>query len=75
MWRKLLYSGFETCFWPHTQGAGTRTHLKSRFCAILTKRGALLELVIHWPSSHDLSTTIAGIARIPALVRNRSRCR
>ena len=32
MWRKLLYSGFETCFGPSTQGAGTKTHLKSRFC-------------------------------------------
>ena len=37
MWRKFLYSGFETCFGPSTQGAGTKTHLKSRFCAILTK--------------------------------------
>ena len=42
MWRKILYSGFETCFGPSTQGAGTKTHLKSRFCAILTKRGAML---------------------------------
>ena len=24
MWRKLLYSGFETCFGPSTQGAGIR---------------------------------------------------
>ena len=39
MWRKLLYSGFERCFGPSTQGAGTKTHLKSRFCAILKKRG------------------------------------
>ena len=39
MWRKLLYSGFETCFGPSTQGAGTKTHLKSRFSAILKKRG------------------------------------
>ena len=37
MWRKLLHSGFETCFGPSTQGAGTKTHLKSRFCAILEK--------------------------------------
>ena len=36
MWRTFLYSGFETCFGPSTQGAGTKTHLKSRFCAILT---------------------------------------
>ena len=42
MWRKLLYSGFETCFGPSTQGAGTETHLKSRFCAILQKKGSLL---------------------------------
>ena len=43
MWRKLLYSGFETCFGPSTQGAGTKTHLKSRFClqAILKKRGVV----------------------------------
>ena len=24
MWRKLFYSGFETCFGPSTQGAGIR---------------------------------------------------
>ena len=46
MWRKLFYSGFETCFGPSTQGAGTKTHLKthlkSRFCAILKKRGAMI---------------------------------
>ena len=46
MWRKFLYSGFETYFGPSTQGAGTKTHLKSRFCAILTKRGAILEFEI-----------------------------
>ena len=28
--RILLYAGFETS----TQGAGTKSHLKSRFCAI-----------------------------------------
>ena len=76
MWRKLLYSGFntpkavtyheptvmwlcmighslgrmETCFCPSTQGALTRTRLKSRFClqAILTKRGAMSEFEIDW---------------------------
>ena len=37
----FLHSGFETCFGPSTQGAGTKTHLKSRFCAILKKRGAV----------------------------------
>ena len=43
MGRKLLYSGFETCFGPSTQGAGAKTHLKSRFClqAILKQRGAM----------------------------------
>ena len=35
MWRKLLYSGFKTCFGPSTQGAGTKTHLKSRCCVVL----------------------------------------
>ena len=50
MWRKLLYSGFETCFGPSTQGAGTKTHLKSRFCAILKKRGAMLEFEMDRPS-------------------------
>ena len=32
LWRTLLYSGFETCFGPSTQGAGPKTQLKSRFC-------------------------------------------
>ena len=32
---KLLYAGFETCFGPSTQDAGTKTHVESRFCAIL----------------------------------------
>ena len=36
MWRTLLYSGFETSFGTSTQGAGTKIHLKSSFCAILT---------------------------------------
>ena len=41
MRRRILYSGFETCFGLSTQGAGTETHLKPRFCAILKKkRGA-----------------------------------
>ena len=30
MWRKLLYSGFETCFGPCTQGAGIRYQNTSR---------------------------------------------
>ena len=38
MRRKLLYSAFESCFGPSTQGAGTRTHLKSGVCAILKKK-------------------------------------
>ena len=50
MWRKLLYSRFETCFGPSTQGAGTKTHLKSRVHAILTKRGAVIECGIGRPS-------------------------
>ena len=49
MWRKLLYSEFETCFGPSTQGAETKTHLKSRFSAILKKRGAMLKFGIGWP--------------------------
>ena len=48
MWRKLLYSGFETCFGATTQGAGTQgagtqTHLKFRFCAIFWERRSLLQ--------------------------------
>ena len=43
VWRQFLYSGIETCFGPSTQGAGAKTHLKSRFCAIFQKRGAMLE--------------------------------
>ena len=37
-----LYSGFETCFAPPHQrclGLDSKTHLKSRFCAILKKGG------------------------------------
>ena len=30
---------FETCFGPSTQGAATKTHLKTRVCAISKKRG------------------------------------
>ena len=51
MWRKLLYSGFETSFGPSTQGAETKRHLKSRFCAILKKMGVMYEFEIDWPSS------------------------
>ena len=51
MWRKFLYSGFETCFGPSTQGAGTKTHLKSRFSAILKKSGAMLKLGLTWTGS------------------------
>ena len=39
MWRKLLNPRFETCLGPSIQGAGAKTHHKSRFCAILKKRG------------------------------------
>ena len=45
MWRKFLYSGFETCFGPSTQGAETKTHLKSRL-RHFEKRGAILECEI-----------------------------
>ena len=54
MWRNLLHSGFETCFGPSSQGAGTKMHLKSGFCAILTKRGAILEFEIDGPVSISL---------------------
>ena len=47
MWRKLLYSGFRPCFAQHPApkvlGPDIKTHLKSRFCAIL-KKGALMFL-------------------------------
>ena len=49
MWPKLLYSEIETWFGPSTQGAGAKTHLKSRFCAILTERGAMFEFEMDWP--------------------------
>ena len=35
---KLLYAGFETCVAPSTKSAGTKTHLKSRCCALLIYR-------------------------------------
>ena len=60
MWRKLLYSGFETCFGPSTQGAETKTHLKSRFCAIL-KKGALCK---NLRSTGPCSGSIDNIANI-----------
>ena len=50
MWRKLLHSGFEACFGPSTQGAGTQTHLKSRFCALLKKRGAVFYFEVARPT-------------------------
>ena len=42
----------ETCFGPSTQGAEIRysnikIHPKSRFCAILKKRGVILDFEIH----------------------------
>ena len=40
MWHKLLYSGVKTCIGPSTQGAGSTTDLKSRFCAIFAKTQA-----------------------------------
>ena len=48
----------ETCFGPSTQGAETKTHLKSRFCAILKKRGFMYEFEIdcqHQHQAHRLS--------------------
>ena len=62
IWRKCLYSGFETCFGPSTQGAGTKTHLKSRCCAILTKRGAILEFEIDGPSMAGASIIVNTVA-------------
>ena len=35
MWRKLLYSGFETCFGPSTQGAGIRYQNTSQIQILL----------------------------------------
>ena len=32
MWRKRLFFGIPDEFWPSTQGAGTKPHLKFRFC-------------------------------------------
>ena len=42
MWRKLLYSGFETCFGPSTQGAGIRYQNTSQIQILrhFEKRGA-----------------------------------
>ena len=59
MWRKLFYSGFETCFGPSTHGAGTKTHLKSRFCAILKKGGAIVILDEHSLPNPTLALTCA----------------
>ena len=42
MGQTRLYAEFETCFGLSTQGAGTKTHLESRFCAILISYNCVL---------------------------------
>ena len=39
MWRKLLYSGFETCFGPSTQGAGTKNTSQIQMLRHFDKKG------------------------------------
>ena len=56
MWRKLLYSGFETCFGPSTQGAETKTHLKSRFSAILIR--TMCDCVQGYPFQEKLAHVV-----------------
>ena len=55
VWRKLLYSGFETCFGLSTQGAGLRYQNTSQIQILLAshcdKRGAMLKCVIGRPWS------------------------
>ena len=50
MWRELLYSGFETCFGPRTQGAGMRYQNTSQIQILLgrhlKKRSTVLEFGI-----------------------------
>ena len=65
MWRKFLYSGFETCFGPSTQGARTKTHLKSKFCAILTKFTPHLRLQVD-----EIKTEVSAVTR--SVVRGES---
>ena len=48
---KLLHGGFETSFGPSTLGSGAKAHLKSRFCAIFKKGGAMLQFEIDRPHS------------------------
>ena len=47
MWRKLLYSGFETCFGPSTQGAGIRYQNTSQIQILrhFDKKGARCKIL------------------------------
>ena len=51
MWRKRLYSGFETCFGRSTQGAGIRYQNTSQIQILLAsnfeKKGGRLRLRFH----------------------------
>ena len=67
MWRKFLYSGFETRFGPSTQGAGIRYQNTSQIQILRhfdKKRGAVLKFGIGWPrlysgsDNHDVATPI-----------------
>ena len=70
IWRKLLYSGFEKCFAPSTKGAGTKTHLKSRFCTILKNtKGTML----NWKmTGRPLDVRLCPVF-VPTLCRRRQR--
>ena len=44
---ELFYTGLETCVSPRTyNGAGRKTHLKSRFVCTILKRGAMFIFVM-----------------------------
>ena len=47
----LLYAGSKTCFGASTKGAGTKTHLESRCCAIL------IYVLIEWQKTAATSHT------------------
>ena len=63
MWRKLLYSGFETWFGQCNQGAWTNIHCKSRFCAILKKGKAKSQFVRGWHVAFDARGARWGVTR------------
>ena len=69
MWRKLLYSGFQTCFGPSTQGAGIRYQNTSRIQILLAshfeKKGRDLEWAASPPSSWPLADAEAVIGAWP----------